>query len=305
MKTKLLYIVSGFLAMSILCVMLFAPDLYFQRDNWQEETEDVIIDNQTEDVSIPEKLMMLYCTTMTNGDSPLQEPYRYSKTFIPSGKELPKEKLGEVMGWEFSKISSLFNMEGEHPYDFYNPYHDDSSRSILYVSRLASLLTHFPDDAITDSSMFQIVSLEESTRGFVVWQVDFETKLGSEGAVVSGHVDMDAVSGTFLYWNLTITFEGDYPDYAPFSSEADMDFYYDDMMKSYYNFLQVYWKLNVQPQDTFYSMGSGQWECYDYNTTKLTGVMTMQKTEFFDDKLGATQTGYSWCSIAYPIESYQ
>lgn len=53
MKTKLLYIVSGFLAMSILCVMLFAPDLYFQRDNWQEETEDVIIDNQTEDVSIP------------------------------------------------------------------------------------------------------------------------------------------------------------------------------------------------------------------------------------------------------------
>lgn len=82
-------------------------------------------------------------------DSPLQEPYRYSKTFIPSGKELPKERLGEVMGWEVFQNSSLFNMEGEHPYDFYNPYHDDSSRSILYVSRLASLLTHFPDDAIT------------------------------------------------------------------------------------------------------------------------------------------------------------
>lgn len=312
MKTKLLYIVSGFLAMTILCVMIAAPTLYFQRDNWQEETENVIIDSQTQDVSIPEKLRMLYCTTMTNGDSPLQEPYRYSKTFIPSGKELPKEKLGEVMGWEFSKISSMFCVERDrdHPSyyyipDYYIPDVYDSQYSHLYVSYISSLLTHFPEEAITDASMCQIVSLEESTRGFVVWQVDFKTKLEKEGVTITGHVDMDAVSGTFLYWNLTMTFDEEYPAYAPFDSAYDMDVYYEDMMKSYYNFVRTYWKLDVQNQDTVYSMGAGWWECNDYGTSKLTATMTMQKTEYLDDNFGAYQTGYSWRSVAYPIEDYE
>jgi len=301
MKTKFLYIISGFLAMTMLCAMLVAPEWYFQHDNWQEESENVIIDSQTEDVSISEKLKMLYCTTMTNGDSSLREAYRYSKTFIPSGKELAREDLEKVMGWEFSKIGSIFyGNSKELAYDdyFFNPFASDSPE--LYISHISTLLTRFPEESIINASMCQIVSLEESTRGFVVWQVEFQTKLKSEGVSIHGYVDMDAVSGRFLSWNLRLTFD-DYPPYAPFFSGADMDLYYEDMMKTYYDFAQIYWKMNLKPENTSYLIGNGEWMCYDY-TSHLAATMTMQKTVYFDNNLGMEQTSYFWTSKAYPFE---
>ncbi len=232
MKSKLLYLVSGLLTLSILAAMFFGPSLYFSYEDWSKKTE-----MQTEiagmeqldmDLTIEEKLVLYarHTAFQQTGNTWLTGETQLSRTFIPSGLEIRQSYVHNFLRQALLEISGFFSQD-------------------LRIYQILAMLTkeELSPDTL-NSTMCQLVSLSESTQGFVFWSIDF-----ASGPWTCQFI-MDAVTGKLYYLNInyypnTYEYEG-----SPSSLiEEDNDI----MTRNLYQFATRYWELALSAENTRYA----------------------------------------------------
>lgn len=232
MKSKLLYLASGLLTLSILAAMFFGPSLYFSYEDWSKKTE-----MQTEiagmeqldmDLTIEEKLVLYarHAASQEPGNDWLTGETQLSYTFIPSGLEIRQSYLHNFLRQALLEISRYF----------------DQDLRIYQILAMLNKEELSPDTL--NSTMCELVSLSESTQGFVFWSIDF-----SVGPWTCQFI-MDAVTGKLYYININY-----FPNIYEYEQnpspliEEDNDI----MTRNLYQFATRYWELTLSAENTRYA----------------------------------------------------
>lgn len=228
MKHKLLYLISGLLTLSILVGMFFGPSLYFSYEDWFQKaemtTEEAGLEKRNADMTIEEKLQLFakHGSLQASRETLSTSETRLSTTFIPSGTEIRQSYVVGVLKEQLQQLSYYFD-------------------SIKINEILTLLYSENFYEGKTIYSMMELVSLSESTEGFVLWGVEFATE------VWNCHFILDAVTGTLYAFSIS---------YHPYYEEELLPYTEEDndlMIRNLYQFSGGYWKLNIAPEDTRYA----------------------------------------------------
>lgn len=228
MKHKLLYLISGLLTLSILVGTFFGPSLYFSYEDWFQKaemtTEEAGLEKRNADMTMEEKLQLFakHGALQTSRETLSTSETRLSTTFIPSGTEIPQSSVAETIKKELLMISYYF--------------------SGIKIHEILTLLysENFYEGKAT-YTMAELVSLSESTEGFVLWNVEYTTDIWD------CRFFLDAVTGTLYAFSIS---------YQPFYESELLPYGDEDndlMIRNLYQFSGDYWKLNIAPEDTRYA----------------------------------------------------
>ena len=162
MKHKLLYGISGLLALCVLGITVFAPDFYFLYWDWDRknevQSENLYFSEQMDPLDISQELELLAMFQLS--DSSSDHLYRYTETFLPTEREIPENALFQSIRQQFFQLKDNFN---ETP----------------FFSSICETLSKIDQDHIVNSYLCQLVNLETTTYGFSMWKVHVETEFST------------------------------------------------------------------------------------------------------------------------------
>lgn len=228
MRHKLLYLISGLLTLSILVGMFFGPSLYFSYEDWSQKTEmtteEAGLEKRNADMTIEEKLQLFakHGALQPSRETLSTSETRLSTTFIPSGTEIRQTYVTGVLKEQLQKISYYFD-------------------NMKINEILAQLYAENFSEGKTSYTMAELVSLSESTEGFVMWNVEYTTDIWD------CQFFLDAETGVLYSMNI---------HYYPFYEQELLPYAEEDndlMIRNLYQFSNYYWKLNLAPEDTRYA----------------------------------------------------
>lgn len=284
MKHKLLYGISGLLALCILGVTVFAPDLYFLYWDWDRkndiQSENVYFSEQMETLEIPQKLELL--ASFQQHQSDMDQIFRYTETFLPTGREIPKNAVFQSIRQQFFQLKDNFN---ETP----------------FFSNICETLSKIDQDNIVSSNLCQLVNLETTTYGFSMWKVSVKTECPDPAYTLQGDITLDAITGMILGWDLTFWLNGEIPQERPFQEVDNIYNYYDQMMRGLFRISSYYWALNSPAENTRYYVDIGQWFCDIYDN-KFTTAMTVEQKLYYTTENGTMDNRYRWCVESIPYQ---
>lgn len=263
MKSKVLYLISGLLTLSILAAMFFGPSLYFSYEDWSNQTETQTeiagIEQLDMNLTAEEKLVLYahHTASQIPGNNWLLGETQLSRTFIPSGREIRQSYVHNFLKQALLDISLYFDQD-------------------LLIYNILTMLTN--EDLSTDtlnSTMYELVSLSESTQGFVFWSIEF----------VSGpwtcQFSMDAITGKLYYLNVNY-FPNNYENTSSPLIEEDNDV----MTRNLYRFATSYWELNLSAENTRYAPTENNTEnvsAYELNCDSPELSMSVNLSYFSSD----------------------
>lgn len=282
MKHKLLYGISGLLALCILGVTVFAPDLYFLYWDWDRkndiQSENVYFSEQMEALEIPQKLELL--ASFQQHQSDMDQIFRYTETFLPTGREIPENALFQSICQQFYQLKDNFN---ETP----------------FFSSICETLSKIDQDHIASSNLCQLVNLETTTYGFSMWKVSVKAECPDPAYTLQGNITLDAITGMVLGWDLNFWLNGEIPQERPFQEVDDIYDYYDRMMRGLFRISSYYWGLNSPAEYTRYYVDTGQWYC-DVLDSGFSTAMTLEQNPYFTTENGQMNNRYRWCVETIP-----
>lgn len=282
MKHKLLYGISGLLALCVLGITVFAPDFYFLYWDWDRkneiQSENIYFSEQMETLETSQKLELLAMFQLS--DSSSDHLYRYTETFLPTGREIPENAVFQSIRQQFFQLKDNFN---ETP----------------FFSNICETLSKIDQDHIISSNLCQLVNLETTPYGFSMWKVNVEAECSDPDYILRGIITLDAMTGTVLGWDLNFWLHGENPQEFLFQETDDIYDYYDRMMRGLFRTSSYYWALNSPAENTRYYIDAGQWFCdvYDY---KFSTAMTVEQNLYYTTEDGAMDNRYRWCVESIP-----
>ena len=282
MKHKLLYGISGLLALCVLGITVFAPDFYFLYWDWDRknevQSENLYFSEQMDPLDISQELELLAMFQLS--DSSSDHLYQYTETFLPTEREIPENALFQSIRQQFFQLKDNFN---ETP----------------FFSSICETLSKIDQDHIVNSYLCQLVNLETTTYGFSMWKVHVETECSDLDYTLQGDITLDAITGTVLGWDLNFWLNGKIPQERPFQEVDDIYDYYDRMMRGLFRTSSYYWALNSPAEYTRYYVDTGQWYC-DVPDSSFSTAMTVEQNHYFTMENGQMDNRYRWCVETVP-----
>lgn len=284
MKHKLLYGISGLLALCVLGITVFAPDFYFLYWDWDRkneiQSENVYFSEQMETLETSQKLELL--ARFQQHQSDMDQIFRYTETFLPTGREIPENAVFQSIRQQFFQLKDNFN---ETP----------------FFSNICETLSRIDQDNIVSSNLCQLVNLETTTYGFSMWKVSVKTECPDPAYTLQGDITLDAITGMILGWDLTFWLNGEIPQERPFQEVDNIYNYYDQMMRGLFRISSYYWALNSPAENTRYYVDIGQWFCDIYDN-KFTTAMTVEQKLYYTTENGTMDNRYRWCVESIPYQ---
>lgn len=282
MKHKLLYGISGLLALCVLGITVFAPDFYFLYWDWDRkneiQSENVYFSEQMETLETSQKLELLAMFQQHQSD--MDQIFRYTETFLPTGQEIPENAVFQSIRQQFFQLKDSFN---ETP----------------FFSSICKTLSQIDQDNISESHLCQLVNLETTPYGFSMWKVNVEAECSDPDYTLRGIITLDAMTGTVLGWDLVFWLNGEIPQERPFQEIDDIYDYYDRMMRGLFRTSSYYWALNSPAEYTRYYVDTGQWYC-DVLDSGFSTAMTLEQNPYFTTENGQMTNRYRWCLETIP-----